>query len=78
MRVPGARIELTSEDITTVHSKMVHAASGRNVWVVGGGDVAGQFADLGLLAEVIVYIASVTLGVGAPCCGGESSCDRTT
>ncbi len=39
---------------------------GGNVWIVGGGDLAGQFADAGLLDEVIVYIAPVTLGGGAP------------
>ena len=36
----------------------------KNVWIVGGGDLAGQFADVGLLDEVIVYIAPVTLGRG--------------
>jgi dihydrofolate reductase len=44
---------------------MITAAGGRNVWVVGGGDLAGQFADEGLLDEVIVTIAPVTLGGGA-------------
>jgi len=42
------------------------AAGNRNVWIVGGGDLAGQFADAGLLDEVIVYVAPVTLGAGAP------------
>lgn len=64
--VPGARIELTSADVPTVHAAMTKAAGGKNVWVVGGGDLAGQFADAGLLDEVIVYIACVTLGAGAP------------
>jgi dihydrofolate reductase len=64
--VPGARIEFTSADIVAVHEKMVAAAGDRNVWIVGGGDLAGQFADVGLLDEVIVYIAPVTLGAGAP------------
>ena len=64
--VPDARVEFTSADIATVHQEMVAAAGGRNVWIVGGGDLAGQFADAGLLDEVIVYIASVTLGAGAP------------
>ena len=41
-------------------------AGDRNVWVVGGGDLAGQFAGAGLLDEVIVTIAPVTLGAGAP------------
>ena len=45
---------------------MVVAAGDRNVWIVGGGDLAGQFADAGLLDEVIVSIAPVTLGGGAP------------
>ncbi|HEV2711854.1 MAG TPA: dihydrofolate reductase family protein [Gaiellaceae bacterium] len=46
--------------------EMVAAAGGKNLWIVGGGDLAGQFADAGLLDEVIVYIAPVTLGSGAP------------
>ena len=45
---------------------MVDAAGDRNVWIVGGGDLAGQFADAGLLDEVIVSIAPVTLGEGKP------------
>jgi dihydrofolate reductase len=44
----------------------VGAAGDRNVWIVGGGDLAGQFADVGLLDELIVAIAPVTLGAGAP------------
>jgi dihydrofolate reductase len=31
---------------------MVDAAVERNIWIVGGGDLAGQFADVGLLDEV--------------------------
>ena len=64
--VPNARIEFTSADVATVHEAMVAAAGDRNVWIVGGGDLAGQFADAGLLDEVIVMIAPVTLGGGAP------------
>jgi dihydrofolate reductase len=64
--VPGARVEFVSGDVVPVHPKMVEAAGGRNVWIVGGGDLAGQFADAGLLDEVLVLIAPVTLGAGAP------------
>ena len=45
---------------------MVAAAAGQNVWVMGGGDLVGQFADARLLDELLVAIAPVTLGAGAP------------
>ena len=64
--VPDAAIEFVSGDVAPVHEKLVAAAGDRNVWIVGGGDLVGQFADAGLLDEVIVYIAPVTLGAGAP------------
>jgi len=64
--VPGSGILFTSADVATVHQEMVAAADGRNVWVVGGGDLAGQFADVGLLDELILSIAPITLGAGAP------------
>ena len=64
--IPNAAIRFTSDDVAAVHAEMVEAAQGKNVWIVGGGDLAGQFADAGLLDEVIVYIAPVTLGAGAP------------
>lgn len=65
-KVPDANILFTSGEVGAVHGAMVEAAGDRNVWVVGGGDLAGQFADVGLLDEVIVTIAPVTLGAGAP------------
>jgi dihydrofolate reductase len=49
-----------------VHADMVHAAAGRNVWLVGGGELVGQFADAGLLEEIIAGVTPVTLGGGAP------------
>jgi dihydrofolate reductase len=64
--VPDAPIEFAAGDVAPVHAKMVAAAGDRNRWIVGGGDLAGQFADAGLLDELIVYIAPVLLGAGAP------------
>jgi len=64
--VPGAAVTFTQADVRAVHAELTAAAGDRNVWIVGGGDLAGQFADAGLLDEVIVYVAPVTLGAGAP------------
>ena len=66
LHVAAAGIELTSGAVADVHARMREAAGERNVWIVGGGDLAGQFAERGLLDELIVYIAPVTLGAGAP------------
>lgn len=59
-------IRFVKGDVSEHHAAMVEAAGGKGVWVVGGGDLAAQFADAGLLDEVIVYIAPVFLGAGAP------------
>jgi dihydrofolate reductase len=64
--VPDAPITFTSTEVATVHEEMVGATGDRNIWIVGGGDLAGQFAEAGLLDEVLVMIAPVTLGDGAP------------
>jgi dihydrofolate reductase len=42
------------------------AAGSKNLWIVGGGDLAGQFYDADLLDELIVQIGSATLGKGKP------------
>lgn len=62
----GADVTLTHDPISEVHAAMIAAAAGKDLWVVGGGDLAGQFADAGLLDEVWVQFAPVTLGSGAP------------
>lgn len=64
--VEGADIRFVSGDVRPVHAEMVEAAGGKNVWLVGGGDLVGQFHDEGLLDELILGVASVTLGAGAP------------
>ena len=64
--VPGANITFVSGDVRPVHAAMVEAAQGRNVWLTGGGELVGTFADHGLLDEIILGVAPVTLGAGAP------------
>lgn len=63
----------TDEDVRFVHGdvasfvdRIVESAGGKDVWIVGGGDLAAQFAEAGHLDRVIVYIAPVTLGSGRP------------
>jgi dihydrofolate reductase len=64
--VAGADIRFTQGDVRPVHAAMVAAAGGKNVWIVGGGELAGQFYDAHLLDELFVQVGSVTLGAGKP------------
>lgn len=64
--VENADIRFVSGDVRPVHRQMSQAARGKNIWLIGGGDLVGQFHDGGLLDEIIVSVASVTLGGGAP------------
>jgi dihydrofolate reductase len=64
--VPGVRLEFVQGDVAPVHAAMVEAAGDKNIWLMGGGDLVGQFADQGLLDEILVGIAPVTVGAGAP------------
>lgn len=64
--VPGADVRFVRGDVRPVHRQMTAAAAGKNVWLVGGGALVGQFYDHGLVDELIVTVAPVTLGAGAP------------
>ena len=64
--IAGTPTRFFAGDVADLHPLLVDAAAGRDVWVVGGGDLAGQFLDAGLLDEVVVSYAPVTLGAGAP------------
>ena len=64
--IPGADIRFVRGDVRPVHDKMASAAAGKNVWIVGGGELAGLFYDHGLLDELFVQVGSVTLGAGKP------------
>jgi dihydrofolate reductase len=64
--VSGADIHFACGDVRPVHTEMCAVAQGRNVWIVGGGELVGQFYDRGLLDEIFVQVGSVTLGAGKP------------
>lgn len=64
--IPGADIRFVHGDVGPIHVEMARAAGPKNIWIVGGGDLAGQFFDAGLLDEAIIQVASVTLGGGKP------------
>ncbi|MDT0330528.1 dihydrofolate reductase family protein [Nocardiopsis lambiniae] len=61
----------SDDELRALHAKAAESAGGGDLWLMGGGKVAADLARLGLLDEVIVSIAPVTLGAGAPLLAGR-------
>jgi dihydrofolate reductase len=69
LRVPegdDVDVRVAHGEVADFHEEMVAAAGERNLWIVGGGNVASQFADARLLDEVLVTVVPVVLGGGKP------------
>jgi dihydrofolate reductase len=61
---PGADVTFVRGEVSEFADDFTRDAAGKNIWVVGGGELAAQFADAGLLDELIVSIIPVVLGQG--------------
>jgi dihydrofolate reductase len=72
----GADVRVVSGDVAGHLDAIRAAADGKDVWLVGGGELVGQFLDAGALDEVHVSIAAVTLGAGAPLLPRRLESDR--
>lgn len=64
--IPGVELAFVQGDVRGVYDEIEQRLGGRNLWLVGGGDLVGQFHDVGLLDEIILGMTPVTLGAGAP------------
>lgn len=74
--VPDADIRLRSGSVPAVWDELREAAGDDDIWIVGGGDLVGQFADAGLLDEIRVSVAPVTLESGRPLLPRRMESDR--
>lgn len=61
---PGGTVHFASGGVAAACAEAKAAAGSRNVWLVGGGDVAAQFSDAGLLDELWITYMPVALGSG--------------
>ncbi len=62
----GADVRFVSGSVLDVLPTIEEAAGAGDIWVVGGGDLAGQFLDAGALDEIRLSVAPVALAGGAP------------
>jgi dihydrofolate reductase len=59
-------VRVVDAEVPDLIDEMLAAAAGEDLWIVGGGNVASQFADHGLLDRVEVTLVPVVLGEGKP------------
>jgi dihydrofolate reductase len=76
--IAGADIRFRTGDVAPLWDELEAAAAGREIWIVGGGDLVGQFADAGHLDEIRVSVAPVTLPSGKPLLPRRIESDRLT
>lgn len=76
--IEGADVRLTNGAVDRVHADLTRAADGKDLWIVGGGALAADFATAGLLDEIVVSIAPVTLGAGRPLLSGRFDLNCST
>ena len=59
-------VRIVGAPVPEVFDQMLATAGEGDLWVVGGGHVASQFADHGLIDQVEVTVVPVVLGSGKP------------
>jgi dihydrofolate reductase len=62
----GVDVRIVSGEVPDLIDQMLDSAGERDLWIVGGGNIASQFADHGLIDRVEVTVVPVVLGEGKP------------
>lgn len=62
----GADVRFVSGDVADHQDRITRAAGARDVWVVGGGLLAAQYKQTGLLDELRITVMPIALGAGSP------------
>jgi dihydrofolate reductase len=69
-------VRVVRGSVPELFDEMAASAGERRLWIVGGGNVASQFADEGLLDEVEVTVVPVVLAGGNRCSDAGSGVAR--
>ena len=72
----GADVRFVSGEVSAVLPEIRAAADGGDIWLVGGGELAGAFLDAGALDRIALSIAPVALTGGAPVLPRRVESDR--
>ncbi len=72
----GADVRFVSGPVAELLPRLRAAAGDGDIWVMGGGDLAGQFFDAGALDGIGLTVAPVALTGGAPLLPRRIEADR--
>ena len=72
----GADVRLVNGPVQEHLEQIRSAANGGDIWVLGGGELAGQFFDVGALDRIALTIAPAALASGAPVLPRNIKADR--
>lgn len=72
----GANVTVVQGPVADQVAELIEAAEGKDVWIVGGGDLAGQFLDAGCLDRIELDMAPAFLRAGAPLLPRDVPSDR--
>jgi len=72
----GADVRFVHGSVAAALPAILAAAGEKDVWVVGGGDLAGQFLDADALDTITLSVAPVALPGGAPLLPRRVEADR--
>jgi dihydrofolate reductase len=64
--IPGIEVSFVEGNVQQAYAAIAARIGDTNLWVLGGGDLVGQFYDAGLLDEIILGMTPAILGHGAP------------
>jgi dihydrofolate reductase len=62
----GVDVRMRNAAVADLYDEMIASAGEADLWLIGGGNVASQFADEGLLDELLITVVPVVLGEGKP------------
>jgi len=60
----GADVRFVNGSVGEADEQMRASAGEENLWLVGGGDLASQFAEAAMLDQLLVTVVPVVLGAG--------------
>jgi dihydrofolate reductase len=58
-------VEFVRESVSAF-AKRLRAAPGKNVWMMGGGEIIGSFLDAGEIDEFMIHVIPTLIGEGIP------------